>query len=92
MAWTYGDFDQYTDPSSARLDRLRLHIAEVRTEISNPQSSTGPDGLGAESSHNLIDYLKSLKEEEERLNRAMRVESRTTRALKVTTPTLKGMN
>jgi len=88
MAWTYSDYVTYADTSVDRLDRLRLHIAEVSQEISNPQSSTGPDGLGAEASHNLVEYLKTLQNEERRL--VNRGNSATSAGLVMTRAVLKG--
>lgn len=55
MAYQYGDFESLT--GTARLDRLRLHLAEVRadmgTAISADNRSEDPGGL--------VQYIKDLQ-------------------------------
>lgn len=66
MAWSYSDYDSYTDPAG-RAARLRLHIAEVRAAI-GPDMSSSP---GSVNFANLIALLGTLKNELSQLERDM---------------------
>ncbi len=64
MAWSYSDYDSYTDPAG-RAARLRLHIAEVRAAI-GPDMSSSP---GSVNFANLTAMLRDLKSELSQLER-----------------------
>lgn len=66
MAWTYHDYEeQATD--ELRLARLRCHITEVNAQVQANVSFAG--GNRRENDH-LIEYLKVLRAERDRLQRA----------------------
>lgn len=65
--WTYADFEEQTT-DALRLDRLRLHISEVRAAI-------GPDVAGdgiSRASGSLTAYLKGLEERRRELEAIVR--------------------
>lgn len=62
MAWTYADWESQSG-DSARLDRLRLHIAEV-AQLVGPEVAGGGMSKGSSS---LTNYLRDLRSEATRL-------------------------
>lgn len=62
MAWTYADFETYTDPA-AKLTRLRAHIAEVEAAVDSDVTRAGGDALGNDPLNTKLDRLyKRLRE------------------------------
>ena len=91
MAWTYDDYITYADTSTTRLSRLRLHIQEVSAELAKSKSYSA-DGRVVQK-HDLIEYIKELREEEKRLTSYQNAAANTdSGGIKLCSVTLKGMN